>query len=160
MQLRRVQDNVNLRKLHSLFMEILEEMKKYYVPECMEEEKAVYSLKNFTDKYRKDNNYAFGLYNDNDELCGMQLLYIEGGVAFVEWSAITKLERGKKYGKLINFLVEQYLSDRKLAHKAFRDCLTTNKENIPNLISCGYRQIGVVKNFWFNQDYYLWEKDL
>jgi RimJ/RimL family protein N-acetyltransferase len=150
----------DLDKMHYLFSNIVDEMRKYYVNECIDQELKQYSLKNFREKYIKSGNYAFGLYTDANDLVGFQLFYLEGGVAFIEWIGIDVNHRGKKYGKLMDIELCSFLLKSNLAHKLFCDCLVINKESIGTLTASGYTKIGEVKNFWFNQDYYLWEKEL
>ena len=153
----RAKSREDLVKIHRLFFKILNEVKKYYVVETINEEKEIYNESFFLKKYASKNNYAFGLYLDN-VLVGFQLMYIEEGVCFLEWTGVSSKFRGKGYGKCIKTSLENFLIHNSNVHKIMADCLVINKESIFNLMNSGFNIVTKLDCHWNKQDYYLWEK--
>lgn len=157
LKFKRVKLKKELIKIHKLFFEILDEVKKYYVIETIKEEKTAYKFDIFSNKYSGKDNYAFGLYLDS-KLVGFQLMYIEEGVCFLEWTGVSKKFRGKGYGKYIKISLEKFLMNNSNVHKIIADCLVINRESIFNLMGSGFNIITKLNRHWNKQDYYLWEK--
>ena len=157
LKFKREKSKEELIKIHKLFFDILNEVKKYYVTKTINEEKEVYSISNFLDKYSNKNNYAFGLYKDS-ELIGFQLMYTEEGICFLEWTGVSNKHRRKGYAKYIEESLEKFLIKKTNVHKIVSDCLVINKESVFNRISNDFSIIAKLNNHWNKQDYYLWEK--
>jgi RimJ/RimL family protein N-acetyltransferase len=93
----------------------------------------------------------------NDEIAGFGLSRIDDRTVWIEWFGVKKGFRGHGLGTKIIEALEKATVQRN-CHKIWCDSRTENKESISLLTKNGFRQIGVVENHWYRQDFILWEK--
>ena len=83
--------------------------------------------------------------------------YYYAGTFWIDWIGVSKKSRKKGLAtQILNFL-ESYLLNYGV-HKIWFDTRTDNKESNSLFKKLRYKKIVLLKNHWYNQDFYLWYK--
>lgn len=83
--------------------------------------------------------------------------YFDLGVFWVDWIGVERGFRRKGIATEMLKFLEKKLKRGK-AHKVWFDSRTNNRESIGLFRKMGYKKIAFLKNHWYGQDFYLWEK--
>ncbi len=97
---------------------------------------------------------------DKNNVVGFTNVYkIMGGVAQCDWCIVHPDYQHKGVGHaLLNALYEE--CKKQGCHKIETDSRINNKAGIDIIKSTGWQKAAMLKNHWFGQDYFLWEKFL
>ena len=83
--------------------------------------------------------------------------YFDLGIFWVDWIGVEKGFRRKGIATRMLKFLEKKLKRGK-AHKIWFDSRISNRESIGLFKKLGYRKIAFLRNHWYGQDFYLWEK--
>ena len=110
-------------------------------------------------KELKDKSSLFLVAKDKRKIIGVLNGYYEAGMFWIDWIVVDfKFRRNKIAESLVNYL-EKKLKKEKI-HKIWCDCRTVNKESIALLKKLEFKRIIKIKEHWYKQDFYLWQKRL
>ena len=131
----------------------------YYSKEARKEEVRKhnsFSLK----QYLGDKKYYLCLIAEEDrKIIGFVIGRNEAGVFWLDWIGVGKSTRRKSVAESLMKKLELDLGKGGI-HKIWCDTRTINKESINLLSKLKYKKLGLFKNGWYKQDFFLWEKDV
>ena len=143
----------------SLLMSLIIATTEYYSKEAQKEEIKKHDARALK-QYLSDRKYYHCLVAvDRKEIVGFAIGRNEAGVFWGDWLGVRRDNRRKGVGKALMKKWEKYLKQRRV-HKIWCDTRTSNKESNDLLKKLHYRKLGIFRNGWYKQDFFLWEKDL
>ncbi len=110
-------------------------------------------------KELKDKNNLFLIAKDNDKTAGILNGYYEAGMFWIDWVVVNPSSRRNGIAESLMNYLEGKLKKEKV-HKIWCDCRTINKESVSLLKKLKFKKITKIKNHWYKQDFYLWQKYL
>ncbi|MDF1496763.1 MAG: GNAT family N-acetyltransferase [Patescibacteria group bacterium] len=130
----------------------------YYSAEARSTECAKFSVENL--QKILDNDQAILLTaKDGDDIVGFCYGFFDCGTFWADWIGVLAEYRGK--GVAMNLMKELgELLTFTNAHKIWCDTRCANTESNNLLKKNGFEQVAQLKNHWYGQDYYIWEKFL
>ena len=131
----------------------------YYTVQAKKNEIKKYTSTELKYKIKNDHLSVLGAFDENGKLVGFCLSRWDDFTIWLEWIGVAEKVRGKGIAKKLLIALEKTLKKRK-AHKIWCDCRTKNEASIKLLTTLGYRKIAEIKNHWYGQDFYLWQKEI
>jgi len=147
----------DLAELSILFVEIVESL-KYYNDTAKKDELAKYTSSELEKKIAEDELSIIIVRNDS-ELVGFCFSRFDDYTIWLEWFGIADKYRGNKIGDIILNELEKSTLKRG-CHKIWCDSRTENISSLKVLLKNGYNLITTLKNHWYNQDFFIWQKQL
>ncbi len=153
---------------------ILEKLQKKDIPEAANfERRLICSLSLYKPKARTDwsreltprglqkqlnrGAVVFVIKNEGGKIMGFisYYPYPKNGVGWIDWVLVDPNFRRKGLGKL---LIKQVMNFAKKhgEHVVWNDTLKINYKSIGLFKKLGFAKLGLFKNAWYHQDYYLW----
>lgn len=103
--------------------------------------------------------YSIIVAHVNDRIAGFCLSRFDDYTVWLEWFGVMPKFRGMGISNLLLKRLEETVAPRQ-CHKIWCDCRTSNEASIHILTAHGYRQLAIVTNHWYGQDFILWEKSI
>lgn len=147
----------DLENLSQLFTEILLDI-PYYNALAKENEKERYCSKELSAKLQED-PYSIIIIKDDHQIVAFCFSRFDDFTIWLEWFGIVPLYRGKGLSKLLLEKLEESTVARK-CHKIWCDTRTENERSINVLTKYGFEKITEIKNHWYGQDFFLWQKSI
>lgn len=110
-------------------------------------------------KELKDKSNLFLVAKEINKIVGTLNGYYEAGMFWIDWLVIDPSYRRNGIAKSLMNYLEKKLKKEKI-HKMWCDCRINNKESISLLNKLKFKKIAKLKNHWYKQDFYLWQKYL
>ena len=97
-------------------------------------------------------------YSQND-LVGFSVTDDQHGPVWLEWYGVRLDARGAGAGEAI---IRHLITELPIRHatKLWCDTRTSNTQSIRLFEKLNFRRLCEVKNHWYGQDFYLWEREL
>lgn len=130
----------------------------YYSSEAKEAEKNKFSVENLQSLIKNDNS-IFLAAKEDDKLIGFIYGFFDCGTFWADWIGVLKENRRKGVALGLMRELEMILGDTK-TRKVWCDTRSDNKESNAMLKKLGFERAAHLKEHWYGQDYYLWEKFL
>lgn len=128
----------------------------YYNQRALAEEVAKYRAARLSKMVQEDPD-AILVARSETGLMGFCLSSYDDGLLWLAWFGVSLDARGLGVGtKLLEALEES--APRRRAHKVWCDTRTSNEASARVLERAGYSRIATLRNHWYGQDFYLWEK--
>ncbi len=111
-------------------------------------------------KSLRDKNWLCLIAKDKNKIIGFANIFqIYGGVARSDWTLVHPDYRHHGVGHAL--MAAKFKECKKLGcHKIETDSIVGNEFGKRLLEETGWKKIANLKNHWFGQDYYLWERFL
>ena len=103
------------------------------------------------------NSRNFQLAFVESQLAGICIDRPDDDLLWLEWFIVHPAYRRRGIASSLLGKLEQ-VAQQKKCHKIWCDSRSENIESLAVLSRIGYRQICLLQNHWFGQDYFLWEK--
>lgn len=145
----------DLEKINHLFEEILNSL-KYYNDAAKKDEKKKYSIEELQNKLEQDNLSIISVF-DKSKLVAFSFSRFDDYTIWLEWFGISLDYRSKGLGDLILKELEKSAINRG-CHKIWCDSRTENIASFKVLQRNGYTLVTTLKNHWYSQDFFIWEK--
>jgi ribosomal protein S18 acetylase RimI-like enzyme len=94
---------------------------------------------------------------DAEEMLGFCISRYDDGLIWLAWFGVKPNCRHKGIGGELLIALDK-TADRRRAHKVWCDTRTVNLKAQSVLQKAGYTKIAELKNHWYGQDFFLWEK--
>jgi len=95
----------------------------------------------------------------DEEAVGFSIAEDQCGPVWIEWYGVIAHARGKGAGRaLIKSLIDE--APGRKATKLWCDTRTNNTPSIALFESIGFRKLCELKQHWYGQDFFLWERDV
>jgi ribosomal protein S18 acetylase RimI-like enzyme len=144
-------------RVSSLVKDIIPEL-KIYSKEARDTFVSELSYENLKKEVR--NKYSvFLAAKIGKEIVGFLIGHFYGSVLWLDWVAVKDTMRRRGIATEIIKNVEDRAMKVK-AHKIWCDSRSNNTPSINLLRSRGFRRAAILKNHWFGQDFFIWEKHL
>ena len=128
----------------------------YYTPEGKRMESSKYPPAGLKEKLG-NKSWLLLVVKDKKQIVGFLSGYFDCGVFWVDWIGVDAGHR--KQGVAARIMGElENIASRNKAHKIWLDTRVANKEAISMFTSMGFKKIANLKNHWYHNDFYLWEK--
>jgi ribosomal protein S18 acetylase RimI-like enzyme len=147
----------DLKTLSQVFLDVLRPI-PYYNDLAKENEETKYSYDELSKKLHEDSKSLI-LIKENGNIVAFCFSRFDDFTIWLEWFGIVKPYRGLKLSGLLLNKLEESARDRN-CHKIWCDSRTENKKAISILEKNGYENIALIKNHWYKQDFFLWQKFL
>ena len=129
---------------------------EYYSPSAREAEISKYTPDKLRELIRKDAK-AVLIATIGPALAGFCISTYDDGLIWLAWFGVAKSQRLKGLGsQLLNASIA--LVSSRGCHKIWCDSRTSNLESRSVLLRAGFREICLLENHWYGQDFWLWEK--
>lgn len=128
----------------------------YYSPLAKKGEMKKFLAKNIRIDLKNKNKVYFYI-TEKGKIIAFRSGYFDCGTFWGDWIGVDPKFRRKGISLSFQNYLENYLKKFHV-HKIWCDCRTDNKESINSLKKRGYRKIAKIKNYWYHQDFYIWEK--
>src|SRR3989344_1777408 len=130
----------------------------YYPPEGKKMESSKYTPAGLKEKLESKSWLVLVAKNKN-QIAGFLSGYFDYGVFWVDWIGVD--EEYRRQGLAIKIMKElETIAGRNKVHKIWLDTIIANKEAISMFTSLGFKKIANLKNHWYHDDFYLWERVL
>ena len=130
----------------------------YYNERARKEEIAKYTSPKLEDLAADDPDAVFVAYA-HEEPIGFCISRYDDGLIWLSWFGVKNGHRRVGVGTaLLRAMIGTVR--RRQCHKVWCDSRTSNKESEIVLGQAGFRKICEVKNHWYGQDFFLWERSL
>lgn len=111
-------------------------------------------------QYLSDKKYYICFVAEEDnKIAGFIIGRNEAGVFWADWLGVYKDMRRQGLAEALMVKLESSLSKKNI-HKIWCDTRSNNKESINLLLKLNYKKLGLFKNGWYKQDFFIWEKDV
>lgn len=157
MEIRRAKPS-DIPKLSRLARMVIAET-PYYSAHARKEEIKKHNAVALWGMLREPKYYYCFVAREKKEITGFVIGRNEAGVFWGDWVGVAKRARRTGTAQALLTKLEEALKKNKV-HKIWSDSRSDNKESISLLRKLGYRKLGFFKNGWYQQDFFLWEKDL
>ena len=147
----------DLDEVSKIFLEILDSL-SYYNDLAKRNERIKYA----TDELRKkiyEDKYSIIVVRDDTILVGFCFSRFDDYTIWLEWFGISKNYRGTEIGNMILSKLEESTLVRG-CHKIWCDSRTENVASFKVLQRNGFTLLTTLKNHWYNQDFFIWQKYL
>lgn len=151
----RTATEADLQEVVLLFREVLANI-PYYNSMARKGERSKYTVRDLRTKLRND-KYSVVVARDKSGLLGFAFSHFDDYLIWIDWLAVNPTSRRLGVGSLIIRKVIKTSSERR-AHKIWCDTRSTNEPAKLTLRKNGFREIAVVRNHWYGQDFILWER--
>jgi ribosomal protein S18 acetylase RimI-like enzyme len=91
------------------------------------------------------------------EIVGFCFSRMDDTLVWLSWFGVRRDMRQRRIGSLLLEALEETLR-RGRSHKMWCDCRTENAASAVALMKHGFVRLCTVRNHWYGQDFYLWEK--
>lgn len=145
----------DIEKINDLFIEIVHSL-KYYNDTAISDEKTKYSSEELKKKLLEDKLSIIAVYDD-ENIVGFCFSRFDDYTIWLEWFGISKSYRGANIGNLILEELEKATIKRG-CHKIWCDSRTENIASFKVLQRNGYTLVTTLKNHWYKQDFFIWQK--
>jgi ribosomal protein S18 acetylase RimI-like enzyme len=143
-----------------VFNTVVSAMDKYYASEAITDELEKYAHTHLAEMLQ-DPNWLLFCAKADGAIVGFRICSHGAGLLNLEWTGILPEYRGKGIGKLIHeFTFDYVINQLGSIHKICCDTRINNIESINLLINQGFHIAAYLPKHWYQQDYYLWEKQL
>lgn len=95
----------------------------------------------------------------DDELAGFCISRYDDGLLWLSWFAVAEAHRRKGVGRALLSTLERTAPGRN-CHKIWCDTRVPNERSAQLLQTAGFRQLCKLTNHWYQQDFFLWAKEL
>jgi len=147
----------DVKLLSEVFLEILLAI-PYYNDLAKENEEKKYSYAELLKKIDEDSRSII-IIKETENIAAFCFSRFDDFTIWLEWFGTVKQYRGKKLCEILLAKLEESAKDRK-CHKIWCDSRTENQKSINVLVKNGYENIALIKNHWYSQDFFLWQKFL
>lgn len=147
----------DLKTLSEVFIEVLMPI-PYYNNLAKKNEETKYTYNELSKKLIEDSKSII-LIKENENIAAFCFSRFDDFTIWLEWFGIVKSYRGQKLSDLLLKKLEESARDRN-CHKIWCDSRTENLKSISILKKNGYENIALIKNHWYKQDFFLWQKFL
>lgn len=93
------------------------------------------------------------------KIVGFCISYYDDGLIWLSWFGVDDACRGQGVGRTLLEALEA-TAGRRHAHKIWCDTRVPNEKSARVLVAAGFQRLTMLKNHWYGQDFYLWEKPL
>ncbi|HRG42915.1 MAG TPA: GNAT family N-acetyltransferase [Saprospiraceae bacterium] len=128
----------------------------YYNDLAKENEISKYGTKNLFSKIKEDKDSIL-LAIINKKIVGFCLTRFDDYLIWIEWFGVVQEYRGQGIATMLLKELDKSILSRN-CHKIWCDCRTTNKASIHILSNQGFKQLVMIPQHWYKQDFILWEK--
>lgn len=128
----------------------------YYNARAKEEEIAEYSPEKLVRSVEEDPHSVL-VAKRGKEVVGFCLSRYDDGLIWLAWFGVKPEYRRQGIASQLLITLEKTVRQRK-AHKIWCDTRTENLPSQTLLRRAGYRQVAILLNHWYGQDFYIWEK--
>ena len=142
----------------SQFMQKIIEEVPYYTPEAKQSQKDLYA-KDAIENNLKRASHPYVIAKIGDSIVGLCDGWGDAGVFWIDWVGVGKEYRRQNIAEKIIKRLEEYTKEHQY-HKIWCDTRTNNTESIGLMEKLGYARVGLLKDYWYHLDFYLWDKDL
>ncbi len=147
----------DLEQIEKLFVQTVNEI-PYYNELAKSNEISHYTFENLIEKIKED-KYSIIIAIENDKLLGFCFNRFDDYTIWLEWIITQKDYRKSGIGNMILKKLQEYSLKRK-CHKIWCDCRTTNAISKSFLEKFGFKFIVELKNHWYKQDFYIFDKEI
>jgi RimJ/RimL family protein N-acetyltransferase len=145
----------DLENICKLFSSILEEL-SYYNALAKKTEKVKYSVEHLQNQLLAD-PFSIIIIELDDRLIGYCFSHFDDYTIWIDWFGIDVMYRRKGIGSLILKELEKSAQSRN-CHKIWCDSRTENIASLALLLKNGYNIATTLKNHWYDQDFFIWQK--
>ncbi|MBI1974215.1 GNAT family N-acetyltransferase [Candidatus Micrarchaeota archaeon] len=111
-------------------------------------------------KHLHDTNWMFLVARQDGKVVGFtDIMWFEGGVTRSDWTIVDPCYRGHGIGHAL-MRAKLAVARKRGCHKIIADSIVGNTEGERLLKSSGFKKLARLRDYWFHQDYQLWEKQL
>ncbi len=147
----------DIESISKLFTDILDTL-EYYNDTAKHNERTKYSPDELSAKLLED-KFSIITVHDGDTLVGFCFSRFDDFTIWIEWVGIKPSYRGTNIGNIILEELEKSTLNRG-CHKIWCDSRTENIASFKVLQRNGYTLVTTLKNHWYNQDFFIWQKYL
>jgi ribosomal protein S18 acetylase RimI-like enzyme len=147
----------DLRALGKVFLEVLDAI-PYYNELAKEHEGKKYGYEELCRKVEEDPKSIL-VIKEGENIVAFCLSRFDDFTIWLEWFGVMKPYRGKSLSHLLLTKLEESARARH-CHKIWCDTRTENEISIHILKRNGYQNIALLRNHWYSQDFFLWQKFL
>jgi ribosomal protein S18 acetylase RimI-like enzyme len=148
----------DIRELSKLMRKIISTT-PYYSQEAKLEEVKKHNSAALKQYLEDKKYYICFIAESGDKVMGFIIGRNEAGVFWADWLGVRKSERGYGIAEALMIKLESSLH-KKGIHKVWCDTRNNNKESINLLLKLNYKKLGLFKNGWYKQDFFIWEKNV
>ncbi len=145
----------DLDALNQLFTSVLVDI-PYYNPLAKENEKNRYDTDELAKKL-EDDPQSIIVIKDDEKIGAFCFSRFDDFTIWLEWFGVSPSYRGLGLSRLLLKKLEESAKARK-CHKIWCDTRTENLAAIHILTNFGYEKITEIKDHWYRQDFFLWQK--
>lgn len=140
---------------HSVFEIVVKEI-GYYNQRAKCTELKKYSLENISDINNPKNGFVL-VAREFNSIAGFCIAKHDDDLIWLSWYGIHPSFRGRGIARLLLTALDKTAKEVG-SHKIWCDSIADNKESAHILSGCGYQKLCDLKNHWYGQDYFLWDK--
>ena len=107
----------------------------------------------------RDRNKMFLVARNNDKIVGALNGHYDARMFWVDWLVVDYSYRRSGIAESLMKYLEKRLRKKRI-HKIWCDCRTSNKKSIALLKKMKFQEIVKLKEHWYKQDFFLWQKYL
>lgn len=143
--------------INRLFLNILASL-PYYNQLAKESEELKYSIAELEKKLLED-QYSIVAVRHESKVIGFCFSRFDDYTVWLEWFGIEQTFRGSGTGDKLLAKLEEATKTRG-CHKIWCDSRTVNIASFKVLQRNGFELITTLKNHWYQQDFFLWQKNI
>lgn len=147
----------DLPRVATLFQEVVAGI-PYYNRLSKRSESEKWSLEVLRAKLRGD-AYSILVAHDENEILGFAFTRFDDYLIWIEWFGVDPASRRSGVGSALVQEVVRTAPERK-AHKVWCDTRSNNTPAKSTFRKNGFRELVLLKNHWYGEDYILWERPL
>ncbi|MBI4215037.1 GNAT family N-acetyltransferase [archaeon] len=111
-------------------------------------------------KHLHDDDWLLLVAKQDGQVIGFtDIMWFTGGVARSDWTIVHTKYRNKGIGHAL-MRARVVAARKRSCHKMVADSIVGNKDGERLLKSSSFKKVALLRNHWFHQDYWLWEKQL
>src|ERR1041385_3994764 len=146
-----------IAEVNALFTQIVLSL-PYYNEAARCSEIAKYSPRRLEEMIAADAD-SIQIATVNTRLVGFCISNIDDGLIWLSWFGVRPEYRRQGIGTAILSALDKR-AKRAGAHKIWCDCRPNNAASCGTLAGSGYREICILVNHWYGQDFLLWERSV
>ena len=128
---------------------------KYYSPVARVSESKKYSPKQVLEDIA-DSSHIILVAKEEQRVVGFLHGHFNDGTFLIDWIGTHTASRGTRVASQLLNGIQKKIATR--VHKIWCDTRTENKEAVRFFKKHGFKKVATLKDHWYRQDFFLWEK--
>ena len=143
--------------LSNLFLEIINAL-PYYNGLAKQTEAKKYTPAELLKKLEEDAKSIIAV-KEKEQIVAFCFSRFDDYTIWLEWFGVAPSSRGQKLSNILLQKLEASAQERN-CHKIWCDSRTENQQSVNVLTRNGYEKVTLLRNHWYGQDFFLWQKFL